>query len=117
MSKPNRDWKLLILDILENINKIERYTEGMDYELFERAEQTKDAVVRNLEIIGEASNKIPKNIQQKYNHIPWAKIIAMRNKMIHGYFTIDHRIVWKIIKEDLPELKEQLEQILKKEKG
>lgn len=117
MSKPNRDWKLLILDILESINKIERYTEGMDYELFEMAEQTKDAVVRNLEIIGEASSKIPKDIQQKYNHIPWGKIIAMRNRMIHGYFTIDYRIVWKIIKEDLPELKEQLEQTLKKEKG
>jgi uncharacterized protein with HEPN domain len=117
MSKPNRDWKLLILDILESINKIERYTEGMDYELFEKAEQTKDAVVRNLEIIGEASSKILKDIQQRYNHIPWGKIIAMRNRMIHGYFTIDYRIVWKIIKEDLPELKEQLEQILKKEKG
>jgi uncharacterized protein with HEPN domain len=93
MSKPNRDWELLILDILESINKIERYTDGMDYELFEKAEQTKDAVVRNLEIIGEASSKIPKDTQQKYNHIHWGKIIAMRNRMIHGYFTIDYRIV------------------------
>ena len=110
-----RDWKLFVFDILESINKIERYIEGMDYELFDKTDQTKDAVVRNLEIIGEASNQIPKEIRQKYSHIPWSRIISMRNRMIHGYFAVDYRIVWKIIKEDLPELKEKLEEILKDE--
>jgi len=70
-----RDWKLFVFDILESINKIERYIEGMDYELFDKTDQTKDAVVRNLEIIGEASNQIPKEIRQKYSHIPWSRII------------------------------------------
>jgi uncharacterized protein with HEPN domain len=70
--------------------------------------------VRNLEIIGEAANQIPKEIQQKFSNVPWAQIIAMRNRMIHGYFTIDYRIVWDIAKIDIPSLKKELELILQK---
>jgi uncharacterized protein with HEPN domain len=93
MSKKERNWKLFIMDMLESINKIEKYIEGLNYEQFIRDEKTKDAVVKNLEIIGEAANQISKEIQQKFSNVPWAQIIAMRNRMIHGYFAIDYRIV------------------------
>ena len=114
MSKKERNWKLFIMDMLESINKIEKYIEGLNYEQFIRDEKTKDAVVRNLEIIGEAANQIPKEIQQEFSNVPWAQIIAMRNRMIHGYFTIDYRIVWDIAKIDIPSLKKELELILQK---
>jgi uncharacterized protein with HEPN domain len=114
MSKKERNWKLFIMDMLESINKIEKYIEGLNYEQFIRDEKTKDAVVRNLEIIGEAANQIPKEIQQKFSNVPWAQIIAMRNRMIHGYFAIDYRIVWDIVKIDIPLLKKELELILRK---
>ncbi len=114
MSKKERNWKLFVMDILESINKIEKYIEGLNYEQFVKDEKTKDAVVRNLEIIGEAANQIPKEIQQKFSNVPWAQIIAMRNRMIHGYFAIDYRIVWDIVKIDIPLLKKELELILQK---
>jgi uncharacterized protein with HEPN domain len=98
MSKKKRDWKLFIMEILESINKIEKYIEGLNYEQFVRDEKTKDAVVRNLEIIGEAANQLPKEIQQKFSNVPWAQIIAMRNRMMH----------------DIPSLKKELELILQK---
>jgi len=79
MSK--RDWKLLLMDILECINKIEKYVEAQNYEQFMEDEKTKDAVVRELEIIGEAANQVPKEIQRKFISVPWAQIIAMRNRM------------------------------------
>jgi len=96
-------------------SKIEKYIGNMKYKQFEKDEKTKDAVVRNLEIIGESANQIPNEIQQKYSNIPWAQIVAMRNRMIHGYFTIDYCIVWEIVKQNLPSLKKDLEEILKKE--
>jgi len=98
MSKKERNWKLFIIEILESINKIEKYIEGLNYEQFVKDQKTKDTVVRNLEIIGEAANQISKEIQQKFSNVPWAQIIAMRNRMIHGYFAIDYRIVWDIVK-------------------
>jgi uncharacterized protein with HEPN domain len=80
------------MDMLESINKIEKYIEGLNYEQFVRDEKTKDAVLRNLEIIGEAANQIPKEIQQKFSNVPWAQIIAMRNRMIHGYLYTNKRV-------------------------
>jgi len=112
MSKKQRNWKLFVIDILESINKIEKYIEGLSYEQFVIDEKTKDAVVRNLEIIGEAANQIPKEIQQKFRSVPWNQIIAMRNRMIHGYFVIDYRIVWDIVKIDIPSFKREIELIL-----
>ena len=69
MSK--RDWRVILADILESINKIENYVEGITYEQFIQEDKTKDAVVRNLEIIGEAASQIPKNIQEKFSDVPW----------------------------------------------
>ena len=110
MSK--RDWKLFIMDILECIEKIESYISGVSYRKFMQDSKTKDAVVRNLEIIGEAADQIPKNIQQKYKEIPWSQIIGMRNRLIHGYFVVDYDIVWDIVSKELPDLQKKIKKIL-----
>jgi len=110
-----RNWKLFLVDVLESIEKIENYTSEISFEEFIKDEKTKDAVVRNIEIIGEAVKHIPEEIKEKYNQIPWKKIIGMRNRLIHGYFVVDYTIVWEIIKNELPDLKEKVKTILGKE--
>jgi len=112
MSKKKRYWTLYLMDMLESIRRIEVYTEDIGYEEFLRNNMIKDAVVRNIEVIGEAARNIPKEIQAKYNHIPWAEIIATRNVIAHDYFEIDYKIVWNIICKHLPTLKKELELIL-----
>lgn len=111
-----RDWKLFLKDILESITKIERYISELSFEAFMEDEKTKDAVVRNLEIIGEAANHIPRNIQERFHEIPWKQIIGMRNRLIYGYFVVDYTIVWEIVKNELPELRENIERILEGER-
>jgi len=83
MSK--RDWKLFLMEILESIKKVDEYIANINYEQFLSDSKTKDAVVRNLEIIGKAANQIPKDIQQKFNDVPWNQIVGLRNRLIHGY--------------------------------
>jgi len=107
-----RDGILCIKDILESIEMIEMYVGDKNYDEFIQNQITSDAVVRRLEIIGEASKNIPKNIREKHRIIPWRKIIGMRNRITHAYFVIDLEIVWNIIKEELPELKLEIERIL-----
>lgn len=102
MSK--RNWRLFINDILECIEKIEKYISNLSYDDFVKDNKTKDAVVRNLEIIGEAANQIPLNIRKRYKDIPWVQIIGLRHRLIHGYFVVDYDIVWNIIKKELPDL-------------
>ncbi len=109
----NTRWISFVMDMLEAIEKIENYIENLNYEEFSFDEKTKDAVVRNLEVLGEAANKVPKDIQEKYKEIPWSQIIGLRHRLIHGYFAIDYKIVWFIITEQLPELKEKIKEILK----
>ena len=75
-------------------------------------EKTQYAVIRAIEIIGEASKKIPKNIKTKYTDVPWYEISGMRDKLIHDYFGVNSKIVWKTVKEDLPRLKKLIVRIL-----
>ena len=75
--------------------------------------KTKDAVLRNLEIIGEAANRIPVNIREQYNEIPWPQIVGLRNRLIHGYFVVDYNIVWEIIKNELPDLKAKIKEMVR----
>ena len=103
MSK--RDYRLFLQDILESIERIEEYTEGYDFETFTKDRKTVDAVLRNLEIIGEAAKHIPENIRTQHPEIPWKRVIGLRNVVIHHYFGVDLSIVWVIIKKQLPELK------------
>src|SRR3989338_7386831 len=100
--------KLFVDDIKESIKKIEKYTKEISEKFFESDEKIIDAVVRNLEIIGEAANKMPAEFKSKHKDIPWKKIVGMRNKVIHEYFGVDWEILWDTIKEDIPKLKKQI---------
>jgi len=108
-----RDYKLFVKDILDSIMKIEKFVGEMRYEEFVEDDKTSSAVVRELEIIGEATKNIPKEIRVKYKEIPWSDIAKMRDKIIHSYFGVDYGIVWKAIKGRLPILKQQIEKVLK----
>ncbi len=110
-----RDWKLFIMDLLECIEKIEHYVSGLSYEDFLLDKKTKDAVVRNLEIIGEAANRIPAKVREKYEEIPWSQVVGLRHRLIHGYFVVDYDIVWHIIANELPDLKTKIKGIIEKE--
>jgi uncharacterized protein with HEPN domain len=99
-------------DILESITDIEDFTKGMTFEVFSKDRKTIKAVVRSLEVIGEAANKIPNNIQENYPEIPWTEIVGMRNRLIHEYFGVDIDIVWETIKEDLDPLKAVVKKML-----
>ena len=109
MSK--RPEKILIEDILESIEKIERYVSGMSAYLFIHDDKTVDAVVRNLEIIGEATNRLPAQFKEHHCLIEWSKIVGLRHRIVHQYFGIDREIIWEIITADLPLFKSQLERI------
>ena len=106
-----REYSLYLKDIIESINYIEKFTEGMSFQDFRKDEKTASAVIRKLEIIGEASKNIPLEIKHKHPDLPWADMSKMRDKIIHSYFGVDYEIVWKTIKERLPEIKERLRSI------
>lgn len=107
-----REWKLFVEDILESIELIEKYVKEMELDDFKEDRKTIDAVVRNFEIIGEASKFIPDNIKSKFQNVDWKGIIGLRNRIVHEYFGISLAIVWEIIAEELPILKEQMKNIL-----
>lgn len=107
-----RDYKVFLEDILEAIGKIRRYIGGSSKDEFSRDEKTLDAVVRNLEVIGEAVKKIPLDVRSKYPSVDWQKIAGLRDILIHEYFGIDLEIVWDIIQNKLPDLEAQVRKIL-----
>ena len=102
MSK--RAIKLLIDDMLDSAAKVQAYTKGMTYEQFLADNKTKDAVVRNFEIIGEAASRLPEAFRLTHRKIDWQRIRGLRNRIVHEYFGIDYFIVWNIKEEYLPVL-------------
>lgn len=108
-----RNNRLFIEDILEAMGKIKRYIKGLTYETFIKNEIVIDAVIRNLEVIGEASRNIPEQVREKYAEIPWKRMIGLRNIAIHGYFGVDLSIIWEIITRNLPETKPKIASMLK----
>lgn len=110
MSK--RSEKLLIEDIIESIGRIFSYTKGLTYKKFISDSKTIDAVVRNFEIVGEAANNLPKEFLPKHPQIDWSGLIGFRNKLIHGYFGVDYKIVWYIIETELEGILNQFKLIL-----
>ena len=109
MSK--RSLGLLFGDIWESIEKIERYTDGMNQHSFQNDEKTTDAVVRNLEIIGEAASRLSEDFTDRHSEIEWIKIIGLRNRIVHEYFGVDMQIIWEILKKDLPAFKSSLKDL------
>jgi uncharacterized protein with HEPN domain len=103
-----RDWILLFEDILESIDKIENYTKELSFDDFAVNTLVIDGVVRNIEVIGEASKNIPLEIQEQFSDIPWKKLRGIRNRIIHEYFKVDITIIWFIVKNELTPLREAL---------
>lgn len=110
-----RNWKMRITDILECISRIQRYTQGMGFDEFETDDKTIDSVLRNLEVIGEASRRIPQEIKSQYTDLPWAEMNTMRNIVIHEYHGVNLNIIWQTITNDLPPLVPRLKEILEAE--
>ena len=90
---------------------------GQITEDFLKGIRTRDAMVRNLEVMGEAAMRIPDDIRERYPEIPWAQIVGFRNRLIHGYFLVDYGIVWEIVQDELPQLRRRLEQIMQEVSG
>lgn len=111
-----KDALLYIEDILEAIRKIERYTAGLSLESFAAEEMVVDAVVRNLEIIGEAAKGIPPALTKQHPEAEWKKIIGLRDILIHAYFGVDLDIVWDIVVHKLPSLKETVQRMAPSER-
>jgi len=106
MSKREPD--VLLDDVRSSINKIERYTVGLNEASFLADEKTIDAVVRNLEIIGEAAKQLPAEFKTRYPAIQWSQIAGLRNRIVHDYAGIDLQLVWQIVKTAIPKLAVQI---------
>jgi len=107
-----RDVRLFLADMLEAIEKIERYTAGLTRKEFREDDLVADAVVRNLEVLGEAARHVPGKVRDRFPEVGWRQIVAFRNVVIHEYFAVDLDIVWTVVERHLPRLKEALRGIL-----
>lgn len=107
-----KDPAIFLEHILECIELIEEYTRNLSKEEFLKSSQAQDSVVRRLEVIGEASKNLLEEFKELYSDIPWKKILAMRNMLIHEYFAVNLNVVWKTVQEDIPELKKYVTKIL-----
>jgi len=107
---------MFLEDIQTAIKRINEYIEGYDFERFKRDLKTIDAVIRNFEIIGEASKNLKKEIKKKYPDVPWEEMYYLRNRITHEYFGVDYDILWDIATNYLPSNKIQIDNIIKKEK-
>ncbi len=112
MKKTN---SIYIEDIIRSCEKILSYTEDISYDQFIKNEMLKDALVQNIEIIGEASNRLNENFEANHPEFPLVNAITMRNKLIHDYDQIDFDIVWETVVRDIPQLIEICERIMKKD--
>ena len=100
-------------DIADAMEKAEILLEGVTYDQFEADFRINFAVVRALEIVGEATKRLPMTLRDEYPNIPWKQMAGMRDRIIHGYDTVDMEIVWDVIKQDIPHIKPQIQQILR----
>lgn len=107
-----RDYRVYLDDIADAVDQIESYVEGMDYDAFIEDRKTIDAVIRNLEIIGEAVKNLPDESKEKAKSIPWQKIVDLRNILIHAYFGVNLEIVWDVVENKLEDLKMTVKEML-----
>jgi len=107
-----RDFTVRVTDILEAIEKIQRYTRDMSFDDFRSDEKTVDAVVRNVTTIGEAARYVPDEVAEKHPHVPWKEMRDIRNVVVHEYFGISLKILWETIQNDLPPLLDMLKKLV-----
>ena len=112
MSEPvAREWRFYLEDMIAFADKVVAYTDGLDQQGFVNSGLNYDATVRNLELIGEAATRIPDDVCRTNPQIPWRRIIATRNRLIHGYLGIDNDTLWSIIQDDIPALLPELQKL------
>lgn len=109
---PLRDARLRIEDMIEAVDRIERYTAGMTFDVFCADQKTVDAVIRNFEVMGEAARHVDEQAAQRSPGVPWPDVREMRNILVHEYFGVDLATVWKTILDDLPALKRNLRSLM-----
>jgi len=107
-----RDYTLYLKDILAAIESIENFIAGMDLDTFQEDDKTTSAVMRKLEIIGEAVKRLPDEIRLKHSQVPWKEMAGMRDKLIHFYFGVDYQLVWAAVTKRLPQVKREIQKIL-----
>ena len=107
-----RDYNERLLDILEAIEKIEKYT-SRGHEAFEQDELIQTWIVHHLQIIGEAASALPESFRDRYPEVPWSKIIGMRNILVHNYFGVDVDVVWAVVVDDITDLKQKIENAIR----
>jgi uncharacterized protein with HEPN domain len=112
----DRDIRDYLQDILDSITDIENFIANITYEEFIKDRKTLNAVVRSIEIIGEASKKLPDALKAKYAELPWKEITGMRDKLIHAYFGMDTETIWQTVKHNIPLLKQTIQKIEKDQK-
>ena len=108
-----RNHSLCLTDILEALESIQSFVEGMGFEDFKQDNKTSSAVIRKFEVIGEAAKRVPESIKQKYPSVPWKEMAGMRDKLIHFYFGVNYDLLWQTIKNRIPEIKPVISQILR----
>jgi uncharacterized protein with HEPN domain len=99
------EYRDYLRDMLDSFNDIAIFTDNMSFDAFKRDKKTIYAVIRCIEVIGEASKKVPRSIREKNPAVPWIQMSGMMDKMVHGYFEVDKNILWQTAKEDIPSLK------------
>jgi len=107
----NKDFRVYLLHIRDALLKIAEYTSSGE-DVFHKDPKTQDAVIRNLEIIGEAAKNIPEDFRQKYPQIAWKAVAGMRDKLIHDYFGVNLGIVWEVVHKEVPSLLQKIKTIL-----
>lgn len=117
MKDSRRNYLLYLEDIQDSMAKILSFTEDLSFDEFSTDTKTQDAVIRNFEIIGEASNNLPNKIREQYPEVPWNEMYGLRNIISHQYFGIDLELIWNIITSQLPENHQQITEIIENEKS